>query len=198
MANIKNSSRLIKEFQDCQKNNKDNNIQVRLVNNKYNHWKGSIKGPVNSCYEGGIFEVNIIIPDDYPFSPPKIKFDTTIYHPNISYITGEICLDILKKKNWIPELSIMAVLISLQSLMCEPVPNDPQNLYIAKQYMTDINLFKKTAKLWVEEYANPLRIYEKKINEIKDMGFSEIQAKNALKKTNEDVEKAINILVGAL
>ena len=92
----------------------------------------------------------------------------------------------------------MAVLISLQSLMCEPVPNDPQNLYIAKQYMTDINLFKKTAKLWVEEYANPLRIYEKKINEIKDMGFSEIQAKNALKKTNEDVEKAINILVGAL
>ena len=198
MANIKNSSRLIKEFQDCQKNNKDNNIQVRLVNNKYNHWKGRIKGPVNSCYEGGIFEINIIIPDDYPFSPPKIKFDTTIYHPNISYITGEICLNKKKKKNWIPELSIMAVLISLQSLMCEPVPNDPQNLYIAKQYMTDINLFKKTAKLWVEEYANPLRIYEKKINEIKDMGFSEIQAKNALKKTNEDVEKAINILVGAL
>ena len=57
---------------------------------------GSIKGPVDSPYEGGIFFVEIRLPDDYPFAPPKMKFRTKVWHPNISSQTGAICLDILK------------------------------------------------------------------------------------------------------
>ena len=40
-------------------------------------------------------------------------------------------------------------------------------------------------------------IFKKKIKELTDMGFSEQQARDALQKNNEDVEKAINYLVGA-
>lgn len=44
----------------------------------------------------GLFKLEIKIPETYPFNPPKIKFITRIWHPNISSVTGAICLDILK------------------------------------------------------------------------------------------------------
>ena len=187
-------NRIKKEYQDIIKE-KNSNVQVKLVSNDYRHWKGRIKGPIDTCYQGGIFDVDIIIPDDYPFKPPKMKFDTKIWHPNISSVTGAICLDILKNE-WTPALTIRTALISLQALMCEPVPNDPQDAVVAKQYMSDIKLFNQTAKHWVEEYANPERNLQKKIKEIVEMGFTEEQAKQALEQNNEDVEKAINFLVG--
>ena len=187
-------NRIKKEYQDLQKE-KNSNVKVKLVDNDIRHWKGRIKGPIDTCYQGGIFDVDIIIPDDYPFKPPKMKFDTKIWHPNISSVTGAICLDILKNE-WTPALTIRTALISLQALMCEPVPNDPQDAVVAKQYMSDIKLFNQTAKHWVEEYANPERNFQKKIKEITEMGFTEEQAKEALEKNDQDVEKAINFLVG--
>ena len=187
-------NRIKKEYLDLQKE-KNSNVLVKLVNNDYRHWKGRIKGPIDTCYQGGIFDVDIIIPDDYPFKPPKMKFDTKIWHPNISSVTGAICLDILKNE-WTPALTIRTALISLQALMCEPVPNDPQDAVVAKQYMSDIQLFNQTAKHWVEEYANPERNLQKKIKEIMEMGFTEEKAKEALEKNDQDVEKAINFLVG--
>lgn len=66
---------------------------------------GSIKGPVDSPYEGGIFFVEIRLPDDYPFAPPKMKFRTKVWHPNVSSQTGAICLDILKDA-WSPALTV--------------------------------------------------------------------------------------------
>ena len=187
-------NRIKKEYQDIIKE-KNSNVQVKLVSNDYRHWKGRIKGPIDTCYQGGIFDVDIIIPDDYPFKPPKMKFDTKIWHPNISSVTGAICLDILKNE-WTPALTIRTALISLQALMCEPVPNDPQDAVVAKQYMSDIKLFNETAKHWVEEYANPERNVQRKVKEIMEMGFTEQQAKEALEKNDEDVQKAINFLIG--
>jgi len=57
---------------------------------------GRIKGPDDTPYGGGIFTVDIVIPDQYPFQPPKCTFNTRIWQPNGSSQTGAICLDILK------------------------------------------------------------------------------------------------------
>ena len=188
-------NRVMKEYSDLNKD-KSNAVQVKMVGDDIHHWKGIIKGPIDTCYQGGIFEIDIIIPPDYPFKPPKMKFDTKIWHPNISSVTGAICLDILKNE-WTPALTIRTALISLQALMCAPVPEDPQDAVVARQYMSDINLFNQTAKQWVQEQANPEMNFQKKMKELMDMGFTEHQAKDALQKNEENVEKAINFLLGS-
>lgn len=44
---------------------------------------------------GGIFKLELFLTDDYPMVPPKIRFLTQIYHPNVDKL-GRICLDVLK------------------------------------------------------------------------------------------------------
>lgn len=44
---------------------------------------------------GGIFKLELFLPDDYPMAPPKIRFLTKIFHPNVDKL-GRICLDVLK------------------------------------------------------------------------------------------------------
>lgn len=46
--------------------------------------KGSFPGPKDSPYEGGTFWVDIVIPLEYPFKPPHMKFITRVWHPNVS------------------------------------------------------------------------------------------------------------------
>ena len=57
-------------------------------------WTGTIMGPNDTPYAGGVFYLNINFPANYPFKPPKVTFVTKIYHPNINS-GGGICLDIL-------------------------------------------------------------------------------------------------------
>ena len=70
-------------------------------------------------------QISIKIPTSYPFEPPKMKFITKVWHPNISSQTGAICLDILKD-NWSPALTIKTALLSVQALLTAAEPDDPQ------------------------------------------------------------------------
>merc|ERR1719251_135472 len=107
---------------------------------------------MGTVYEGGSFEVDIVIPQSYPFEPPKMKLLTKGWHPNISSQTGAICLDILKDQ-WSPALTIKTALLSLQALLCSPEPDDPQDAEVAKMYKTNIEKFNKTAKFCTDTYA---------------------------------------------
>jgi len=143
--------RVNKEIADC-KNDRSSNIKIELVDESPFHLKGSFPGPEGTPYEGGHFEVDIVIPTTYPFQPVKMKFITKVYHPNVSSASGAICLDILKDA-WSPVLTLKSTLISLQSLLCSPEPNDPQDAEVAKHFTASKGSFDETARYWTQIYA---------------------------------------------
>ena len=62
------------ELKDTNKDTETSGIRAILVDesNKL-HWKGEIRGPQGTAYEGGKFAVDIVLPNDYPFVPPKVR-----------------------------------------------------------------------------------------------------------------------------
>lgn len=145
--------RIMKELQAV-KDDPAANIELYFVNESdIHHLKGTFLGPPGTPYEDGKFIVDIEVPMEYPFKAPKMQFDTKVYHPNISSVTGAICLDILKDA-WSPVITLKSALISLQALLQSPEPNDPQDAEVARHYLKDRDSFNKTAKLWTKLYAN--------------------------------------------
>ena len=115
-------------------------------------WEATIIGPIDTVYEGGIFKLDILFPERYPFKPPKVKFRTRIYHPNINS-SGGICLDILKDQ-WSPALTISKVLLSICSLLDEPNPDDPLVPEIADEYVNNKKVYDDTARTWTRLFAS--------------------------------------------
>ena len=91
------------------------------------NWTGVIAGPVESVYAQAMFVLDIVFPIEYPFSPPRVIFRTPIFHPNIA-TNGAVCLDILKPGGWSPLITIESLLLSIQSLLDDPNPDDPLNI----------------------------------------------------------------------
>lgn len=114
-------------------------------------WVSTILGPAGSPYSDGIFFIDIIFPEDYPFQPPKLVFKTRIYHCNISS-SGQICLDILKEK-WSPALIISKVLLSVCSLLTDANPYDPLVPNIAQQFLKDREEHDRIAIEWTKRFA---------------------------------------------
>eukprot|EP00057_Strongylocentrotus_purpuratus_P006671 XP_011661145.1 PREDICTED: ubiquitin-conjugating enzyme E2 T [Strongylocentrotus purpuratus] len=117
--------------------------------------EAQILGGESTPYAGGIFKLEIHIPDRYPFEPPKVQYVTPIYHPNID-TSGRICLDLLKMPpagNWKPSLNISTVLTSLQLLMAEPNPDDPLMADISAEFKHNRAVFVEKAKEWTKKHA---------------------------------------------
>ena len=115
-------------------------------------WIATIIGPESTPYEGGIFNLEIKFPVEYPFKPPKITFITKVYHCNINN-SGGICLDLLKD-SWSPAINISKLLLCICSLLAEPNPNDPLVPEIAELYKNNRILHDEIAKNHTIEYAN--------------------------------------------
>lgn len=129
----------------CWTNDEDNMTQLTA----------QIIGGEGTPYEGGIFKLEIQIPDRYPFEPPKVNFVTPIYHPNIDS-GGRICLDTIKmppKGAWKPCLNVSTVLTSIQLLMAEPNPEDPLMTEIANEFQYNKSVYLQTAREWTKKHA---------------------------------------------
>lgn len=142
--------RLNKELLDI-KNNPPCNCSAGLIEDDIFHWQATIIGPEDTPYHGGVFELRIDFPQDYPFKPPNVIFMTKIYHCNIN-TNGNICLDILKEQ-WSPALTISKVLLSICSLMNDQNPNDPLTPDAADMYINDREQFVEIAKDYTLRYA---------------------------------------------
>ena len=144
------SNRISKELKEISKD-PPSNCSAGMVGDDILHWEATIIGPSESPYSGGMFNLDIHFPSDYPFKPPKIRFKTKIYHPNINS-TGSICLDILNK-NWSPALTISKMLLSISSLLTDPNPEDPLDVDAANIYKQDLDRFNQIARNYTLKHA---------------------------------------------
>merc|ERR1711957_701187 len=110
-----------------------------------------MQGPGGTPYESGLYVLELFLPEGYPMEPPKVRFLTKAYHPNIDKL-GRICLDILKDK-WSPALQIRTVLLSIQALLSAPEPSDPLDTNIADHFTKDRADAGKVAREWNKQYA---------------------------------------------
>ncbi|KAI9729946.1 MAG: hypothetical protein M1834_006143 [Cirrosporium novae-zelandiae] len=146
------SRRIAKELADIQADSTSKVFAAPINDEDLTHLKGSFLGPPGTPYEGGTYKVDIKIPNEYPFRPPVMRFDNQVWHPNVSSVTGMICLDTLSTQ-WSPVLTIKSALLSLQSLLSTPEPKDPQDAVVAKMMINEPEEFNRMARDWAVRYA---------------------------------------------
>ncbi|KAL7062126.1 hypothetical protein AAHC03_01898 [Spirometra sp. Aus1] len=191
--------RVQKELLEFQKGTDafENPIEIRPISDNIMKLEGTISGPPDTPYEGARYTLEILIPDNYPFAPPKVKFLTKIWHPNISSATGVICLDILKDQ-WAAAMSLRTMLLSIQALLASPEPDDPQDAVVASQFKSNRAIFNLTARHWASVYANgpsKQKDCEEKVEKLIQLGFSETEARAALSMKNWDIPMAAEHLL---
>lgn len=144
---------LMKELQQINKSGNENfSVGVIDEGNIYK-WEVILIGPVDTFYEGGYFKCQMDFPEEYPHKPPKLKFISKMYHPNV-YKTGKVCISILHEgvdetgyeqanERWSPALGVEGVLLSVLSMLSDPNDESPANVEAAKMWREDKDRFKK-------------------------------------------------------
>ncbi|KAH8852073.1 Ubiquitin-conjugating enzyme E2 G1 isoform 2 [Schistosoma japonicum] len=117
-------------------------------------WQVLIMGPPDTLYEGGYFRAELHFPQDYPNHPPKMRFVTDIWHPNIAR-DGDVCISILHEpgedrwgyerpeERWLPVHTVETIITSVISMLAEPNPDSPANVDAAKEFREDFAEFKR-------------------------------------------------------
>ncbi|CCE31918.1 hypothetical protein E4U22_008330 [Claviceps purpurea] len=145
--------RIAKELQDIQADKETSGVNVVPLNGySLTHLKGTITAPPDTPYAGGTFTIDIQIPDNYPFKSPAMKFETKIWHPNVSSQTGAICLDTLGS-GWSPVQTMKTALLSIRMLLEVPNPKDPQDAEVASMLLYRPVEFAQVAQQWAIKYA---------------------------------------------
>lgn len=119
-----------------------------VCENRLDTFLGTIVGPRDTPYEGGIFHVQFKLGAEYPFKPPEMWFLTKVLHPNIDE-RGTICM----KLDWSPSLTMEALLASAASLLDTPWWFDPMPDGPAAPLEYEEEKFDKEATRWTKEYA---------------------------------------------
>lgn len=125
---------------------------LSFINSSISDLLGIIAGPPDSPYEGGIFFLQFRIPNGYPLQPPKCRFVTRVYHPNVG-MNGEICMNVLMKTQWNPVWSLWDLLLAMMIILDEPNEKDFLVQEVAHVLKANRKQFEENASEWTKRYA---------------------------------------------
>lgn len=110
-------------------------------------WRGNLRGPDGTPYQGGVFHIEIKFTELYPSEPPTIRLMTPLTHPNV--FGTSICLDMLNGSDrvlyqgWTSGYTVQSILIQLQSFLFEKPKKDSEEKI--KEEVKAANEFKDLA-----------------------------------------------------
>ena len=163
MLNGNRTRRILDEYKDLRDNpilNSSININLENQINPF-IWKVVLIGPPDTPYNRGLFIISIQFPDNYPYSPPKIKFKTPIYHVNVnsggglSQEIGKPMLSILRL--WKPEYKIKDVLVSVYSLFYMNNNDCAFSPSMSEELRNNKPLYEEKIKYFTRKYADITR-----------------------------------------
>ncbi|CAF1770084.1 unnamed protein product [Brassica napus] len=117
-------------------------------------WNVTIIGPPDTLYEGGFFNAIMSFPQNYPNSPPTVRFTSDMWHPNV-YSDGRVCISILHppgddpsgyelaSERWTPVHTVESIMLSIISMLSGPNDESPANVEAAKEWREKRHEFKK-------------------------------------------------------
>ncbi|WFC97909.1 E2 ubiquitin-conjugating enzyme [Malassezia yamatoensis] len=166
MATTGNALLLKRQLMELRKNPVDGFSAGLKDESNLFEWEILIIGPMDTLYEGGFLKAELTFPPEYPLMPPKMKFKTPMWHPNI-YEDGTLCISILHapgkdeygyedaSERWLPIHTVETILISVISLLSSDTPNtdSPANIDAAKQVREDLPGYRKKVRRLVRQSA---------------------------------------------
>ncbi|XP_073421680.1 ubiquitin-conjugating enzyme E2 G1-like [Dendrobates tinctorius] len=141
---------LRKQLAELNKNPVEGFSAGLIDDNDIYKWEVLLIGPQDTLFEGGFFKVHLTFPADYPLRPPKMKFITEIWHPNVAK-NGDVCISILHEpgedkfgyekpeERWLPIHTVETIMISVISMLADPNSDSPANVDAAKEWREDPN-----------------------------------------------------------
>ncbi|KAJ7055647.1 ubiquitin-conjugating enzyme/RWD-like protein [Mycena amicta] len=128
-------------------------IRVQTSEDNMFDLTGIIQGPEGTPYAGGYFRVKFSFTEEFPAAPPKCRFVTKIFHPNVSG-AGEICVNTLKK-DWKATYGIEHILVTVKCLLIYPNPESALDEEAGKLLLEDYGSYCSRAKLITSIHATP-------------------------------------------
>ena len=114
-------------------------------------WNAILTGPKKTPYENNIYKLSIKFPQDFPRSPPSIKFITKIFHPNVS-TKGDVCVSSIGSL-WNENNDIITILYSIFKMLKTPNLEHGINEEAINLCKNDINSFNLKVKEYNELYS---------------------------------------------
>lgn len=159
-------ARLQKELKELTKNPVEG-FKVELVDDaNLFEWRVYIQGPPGTDFDSGIFKAIMTFPEDYPNSPPGMKFISDIWHPNV-YPDGRVCISILhlpdpmneqerEEETWRPIQTVESILVSVCSMLSDPNFSSPANVDASVELRKKPEEYKKRIRKCVEKSRKEL------------------------------------------
>jgi ubiquitin-protein ligase len=91
MPNTPARRRLVKDLSRINQH-KTEEFMVAPMEDNLMLWTATIEGADDTPWEGGLFTLTLHFTERYPDLPPKVRFVSKMFHPNI-YSDGRIFLD---------------------------------------------------------------------------------------------------------
>ncbi|CAL5431642.1 unnamed protein product [Camellia sinensis] len=86
LQELASRARLFKEYKEVQREiAADSDIQLACDDSNIFKWTALIKGPSETPFKGGVFQLAFSVPEQYPLQPPQVWFLTKIFHPNVHF-----------------------------------------------------------------------------------------------------------------